>query len=90
MRKEYNYAITLAGDPFFDGEQPANISGTACVEQEGHTLGTVDLSKLPGGYILHHQRLETVDNEGVRKIARLRYEGCTIKINSDTLNLKTL
>lgn len=87
----YNYNIILAGDPFFDGEQPAQISGTACIEKDGLALGLVDLSQLPPGYIVHHQRLETITDTGVRQIAGLTLEPPNkIKFNTESLSLKPL
>ena len=87
----YNYALVPAGDPLFDGEQAASISGTACLECGEKSLGLVDLGKLPSDYILHHKRLETIDNTGVRKVALLCFNGSNkIKFDSETLTLERL
>ena len=83
-----NYSLALAGDPYFDGEQPAKYSGIACVEAQGKTLGVVDLSDLPERFIVHHSRLETIDASGVRHIAELKYDGRKLYFDEATLKFK--
>lgn len=87
----FNYSVTLAGDPLFDGEQKARRSGLACLEHNGRSLGLVDLCELPDEYLVHHQHLETIDNTGVRKIARLSVEDSKyVRFNSETIKLQPL
>lgn len=87
----YDYTITLAGDPEFNSEQKANRGGWACLEKSGTCLGILDLCQLPEEFILHHGKLETIDETGGRKIARLTIEEPgKIKFNSTTLKLSQL
>lgn len=86
----YNYTVTLAGDPLFDGEQKARRCGYACIERDGSAMGLVDLCGLPDDFLLHHQHIETIDDSGVRRIARLCVEDGYVKFNSNTLKLQPL
>ena len=88
MLSTRSYSIALAGDPYFDGEQLAKYSGLACIESQGKTLGIVDLSDLSERFIVHHSRLETIDAEGVRHIAELKYDGRKLCFDNETLKLK--
>lgn len=83
-----DYSVALAGDPYFDGEQLARQSGLANIDVKGKSLGVVDLSDLPERFIVHHSRLETIDSEGVRHIAELKYDGRELCFDNETLKLK--
>lgn len=90
-KAHFDYNITLAGDPEFNGEIAAERCGLACLQKSDTSMGLLDLCELPKGFVLHHGRLETIDETGIRKVAGLTIEGPDkIRFNTATLTLQRL